>query len=100
MKAKINRQNYSTEFKEDAIKLVLEQGYSCLQVGRRLGFHSTNVSHWVRQHRQDEEDIAEDLVQGIKPGDDIYMPSFQDESNSQIYYPFMNMVGKVVTDES
>jgi transposase len=59
MTEKINRQNNSTKFKEDAIKLVLEQGYSCLEVGRRLGVYSTNVSHWIREHRQDEEDIAE-----------------------------------------
>jgi len=59
MKEKITRQNYSTEFKEDAIKLVVEQGYSCSEVGRRLGLHSSNISRWIREHRQDEEQIAE-----------------------------------------
>jgi len=59
MKEKITRQKYSKEFKEDAIKLVLEQGYSCSEVGRRLGLHSSNISRWIREHRQDEEQIAE-----------------------------------------
>jgi len=59
MKEKITRQKYSTEFKTDAIKLVLEQGYSCSEVGRRLGLHSSNISRWIREHRQDEEQIAE-----------------------------------------
>jgi transposase len=59
MKEKITRQKYSTEFKTDAIKLVVEQGYSCSEVGRRLGLHSSNISRWIREHRQDEEQIAE-----------------------------------------
>jgi len=59
MKGKITRQKYSTEFKTDAVKLVVEQGYSCSEVGRRLGLHSSNISRWIREHRQDEEQIAE-----------------------------------------
>jgi transposase len=59
MKEKITRQKYSTEFKTDAVKLVVEQGYSCSEVGRRLGLHSSNISRWIREHRQDEEQIAE-----------------------------------------
>ena len=53
------RPTYTKEFKGDAIKLVTEQGYSCLEVGRRLGINSSNVSRWVREYRQDKDDIAE-----------------------------------------
>ena len=59
MNEKRKRPKYTKEFKEDAIKLVTEQGYSSLEVGRRLGINSSNISRWVRQYRQDQEDIAD-----------------------------------------
>ena len=62
MNEKRKRPHYTKEFKQDAVKLVLEQGYSCLEVGRRLGIASSNVTRWVRIHRQDQEDISENGV--------------------------------------
>jgi transposase len=59
MNKKRKRPNYTKEFKQDAIKLVVEQRYSCPEVGRRLGIASSNVSRWVRQFRQDQQDISE-----------------------------------------
>ena len=59
MNEKRKRPKYTKEFKEDAIKLVTEQGYSSIEVGRRLGINSSNVSRWVRQFRQDQGDVAE-----------------------------------------
>jgi len=59
MKEKENRTKFTKEFKADAINLVLEQGYSCSEVGRRIGIHSSNISRWVREFRHDQEDIAE-----------------------------------------
>lgn len=59
MNEKKKRPTYTKEFKEDAVKLVTEQGYPSLEVGRRLGINSSNISRWVRQFRQDQEDVAE-----------------------------------------
>jgi len=59
MNEKKKRPKYTKEFKADAVKLVTEQGYSSLEVGRRLGINSSNISRWVRQYRQDQEDVAE-----------------------------------------
>jgi transposase len=59
MNEKKKRPKYTKVLKEDAIKLVTEQGYSSLEVGRRLGINSSNISRWVRQYRQDQEDVAE-----------------------------------------
>jgi transposase len=53
------RPSYTKEFKSDAIKLVLEQGYSCHEVGSRLGIASSNVSRWVRLHHQEQDDQTE-----------------------------------------
>jgi len=51
MKPKRNRQNYTKEFRDDAVKLVIEKGYNSNEVGRRLGINHSNVSRWVRQYR-------------------------------------------------
>jgi transposase len=55
MNQKRNRQKFTPEFKHDAVKLVVEQGYSCNEVGRRLGISSSNLSRWVREYRQQND---------------------------------------------
>jgi transposase len=55
MNQKQTRQRYTKEFKNDAVKLVVEQGYSANEVGRRLGIHQTNVSRWVCEYRRENE---------------------------------------------
>jgi transposase len=57
MNARKNRLRFTKEFKDDAVSLVVEQGYSCAEVGRRLGISENNVNRWVRQHR-DQNDNA------------------------------------------
>ena len=37
---KRKRRNYSKEFKEEAVKLVTEQGYSVAEAGRNLGVNT------------------------------------------------------------
>jgi len=59
MNEKRKRTNYPEEFKQDAVRLVVEQRYSCPEVGRRLGVASSKVSRWVRQYRQTEQDLSE-----------------------------------------
>ena len=55
MNQKRTRQSYTKEFKNDVIKLVIEQGYSTNEAGRRLGINQSNVSRWVREYRQENE---------------------------------------------
>jgi len=59
MKEKRKRSNYTKEFKQDAVKLVIEQRYSCPEVGRRLDVAASNVTRWVRQYRQDQQDLSD-----------------------------------------
>jgi transposase len=58
MSVKKKRKAFTKEFKNDAVKLVTEQGYSPSEVGRRLGVHQSNVSRWVRQHRRLHENSS------------------------------------------
>ncbi len=46
------RADYTEEFKRDAVDLVVNQGYRCSDVGRRLGVPICNVTRWVREHRE------------------------------------------------
>lgn len=55
MNQKRQRRDFTDEFKSDAVKLVMEQGYSCSEVGRRLGVNGSNISRWVRQYRRQQE---------------------------------------------
>ena len=54
--------SYSPQFKQDAVNLVTEQGYSANEVARRLGVGQSNVSRWVRELRKDQQDGAEGEV--------------------------------------
>jgi transposase len=51
MNDKKKRREFTDEFKNDAVKLVIEQGYKASEVSRRLGVDQSNVSRWVREHR-------------------------------------------------
>ena len=59
MNSRRTRQLYTAEFKEDAINLVIEHGYSCAEVGRRLGINPNNVNRWVRLHSEQQEYTAQ-----------------------------------------
>jgi transposase len=49
------RRKYSTEFKEEAVKLVSEQRYSVSEAARNLGIHPTLLSRWKRDIEKSEE---------------------------------------------
>ena len=55
MNAPRSRRKFTQEFKDDAVSLVIDQGYSCAEVARRLGVPGNNVNRWVREYRQRHE---------------------------------------------
>jgi transposase len=57
-----SRVKYTNEFKQDAVNLVVEQGYTANEVGCRLGVHQSSVSRWVREYRRDRQDVAEEEI--------------------------------------
>ena len=44
-------QQYTTEFKQGAVNMVLTEGMSRSEVGRRLGASEKNISRWVKEHQ-------------------------------------------------
>lgn len=43
------KRRYTKEFKQEAIKLVTEQGYSHSEAGKNLGISHVNISRWVSE---------------------------------------------------
>ena len=46
---KKTRRKFSPEFKEDAVKLVTEQGYYIAEAARNLGLKATMLGRWKRE---------------------------------------------------
>lgn len=45
------RRRFTEEFKQEAVKLVLNQGLSKAQVAQDLGIGESTLAKWVSQHR-------------------------------------------------
>jgi len=50
------RRRYDKEFKEQAVKMVLEQGLTATEVARRIEVDRSSISSWVRAHEKDGPD--------------------------------------------
>ncbi len=46
---KRTRRNYTQEFKEEAVKLITNQGYSFAEAGRNLGVNPNVLSRWKKE---------------------------------------------------
>ena len=49
-----NQTKYSDEFKQEAVKLVTEAGYTITKAAERLGVGSTSLGAWVRQTKESD----------------------------------------------
>jgi transposase len=52
MSGKLGKREYSIEFKIDAARLVVDQGYTVKDACERLGVPLSNMSRWLRQYRK------------------------------------------------
>ena len=50
------RKTYSKEFKEEAIRLVEEDGHTCVKVEQDLGIGQGTVSKWIRDKKKFQDD--------------------------------------------
>lgn len=48
------RKRYSKEFKQDAVSLVNDQGYTRLEAARILGINATMLGRWVKEFNRDD----------------------------------------------
>ena len=49
------RRTFSKEFKQDAVSLVIDQGYNCVDAAKSLGVHDKTLSRWVKEYKDDGE---------------------------------------------
>ena len=49
---KLKRRQFTAEFKIEAAKLVLEQGYSCAQAGKHLGVLPKLIKEWIAKYQE------------------------------------------------
>jgi transposase len=61
------RKQYTPEFKAEAVKLVLEQGYTCRQAGKQLGIPHKTLANWARPRRKQERSAA--IAAGVAQDD-------------------------------
>ncbi|MCP3928740.1 MAG: transposase, partial [Bacteroidetes bacterium] len=54
--SKKRRRKYTKEFKEEAVKLITDQGYSVAEAARNLGINSGLLGRWKRESEHSEED--------------------------------------------
>jgi transposase len=47
------RRSFSKEFKQDAVSLVIDQGYSCSEAARSLGISQPLLSRWIKEFKED-----------------------------------------------
>jgi transposase len=57
----MSNQRYSPEFKDEAVRQVLDRGYSVAEVSERLGVSAHSIHKWVKAVKPDksEEHAAE-----------------------------------------
>lgn len=65
----MSRQQYTNEFKEEAVRQVLDHGKTQNEVARQLGIHQSALCRWVRKIRRDGKEAF--------PGHGKLMPSDQ-----------------------
>ena len=46
------RKKYSKEFKQDAVRLVTEQGYSIAESARNLGLNANMLARWKKESEE------------------------------------------------
>ncbi len=49
------RRKYDREFKEDAVRLIVDGGRSVREVARDLGIHENMLCRWKKEYLQDTE---------------------------------------------
>lgn len=60
----MSSQRYLPEFKDEAVRQIIERGYSVADVSERLGVSSHSLYKWVKAVRPDKtEQHAADLVE-------------------------------------
>jgi transposase len=60
----MSSQRYTPEFKDEAVRQVMERGYSVAEVSQRLGVSAHSLYKWVNAVKPDQSDVnAQELLE-------------------------------------
>jgi transposase len=59
------QKRYTKEFRLEAARLVVEQGYTLAEAANRLGVSSWSIGNWIRKYRQSGELASTDAPQPV-----------------------------------
>jgi transposase len=60
---KVVRRKFTDEFKEGAVKLVMDQGYKISEASRNLGINATQLRRWVKGASPDASPATVSMIQ-------------------------------------
>ena len=59
-KQKRKRRSYTEDFKREAVRLVVDEGYSVAEAAKNLGIHDNLLRNWKQKFESEEEALTED----------------------------------------
>lgn len=62
----MSNQRYTPEFKEEAVRQVIERGHSVAEVAERLGVSSHSLYNWVKAVKPGKNEIQEQELNDAK----------------------------------
>lgn len=62
----MGQRKYSPEFKDEAVRQVLERGYSVREVAARIGVSEHSLYKWVRDVKPSKEEAQSDELVEVK----------------------------------
>ena len=60
--SKKTRRKYTDEFKNEAVKLVTEQGYKITEAARNLGIHDGVLRRWIKERSPETSHSSTSMV--------------------------------------
>jgi transposase len=57
------RRDYSDEFRRDAVKQVVENGYGVIETAKRLGMHPDSLRNWIRKYKSPQAEFEAKVSQ-------------------------------------
>ena len=59
-KQKRKHRSYTEDFKREAVRLVVDEGYSVAEAAKNLGIHDNLLRNWKQKFESEEEALTED----------------------------------------
>ena len=78
----IEHKQYPQQLKDEAVRLVLEHGYTCQSAGQKLGIPPKTLANWVRPHRK--ETRLKQIAVGVENDDPAALRARIEELHKQL----------------